>query len=97
MPVPAGEFMGSLIKTGYLFQVLKVIEILSGLFLLFNRYTAFFVVLIFPITLNIFLFHTFLAPSGLAMAAPMLLINLFLGYAYRNYYSGLFTASPVVS
>lgn len=97
MPTPASDFAGSLIKTGYIFPCIKVIEITCGLFLLINKYTAFFLLVIFPITLNIFLFHAFLAPSGLAMAGPMLLINLFLGYAYRDYYSGLFTASPVAS
>lgn len=88
----AKEFSGALFKAGYFFPVLKVIEITTGLFLLLNRYAAFFVVLIFPVTLNIFLFHAFLSPEGLKLALPMLLINLFLGYAYRRYYSGLFAA-----
>jgi len=97
-PPPTGvaaAFTGGLFKAGYFFPFMKVIEISSGLFLLINRYTALFVILIFPVTLNIFLFNAFLLPSGLMMALPMLLINLFLGYAYRSYYSGIFTARPV--
>jgi putative oxidoreductase len=101
MPMPvmskaASSFEGGLFGAGYFFPYMKVIEILSGLFLLFNRYTALFILVIFPITLNIFLFHALLLPSGLPMAAPMLLINLFLGYAYRKYYVSIFTLSPVV-
>ena|SRR6185437_873 len=97
-PPPTGvaaEFTGGLFKAGYFFRYMKVIEVTSGLFLLINRYTAFFVLFIFPVTLNIFLYHAFLLPSGLVIALPMLLINLFLGYAYRSYYSGIFTYAPV--
>jgi putative oxidoreductase len=94
-PDPAGDFQ---IFAGVYFMVfLKIVETISGFFLLINKYTALFLVIIFPVTLNIFLFHAFLEPSGLPMAVPMLLINLFLGYAYRKYYTGMFTTSPVVS
>jgi hypothetical protein len=96
MSKEAIAFSSGLFGSGYFFPFLKVLEIVSGLFLLVNRYTAFFVLFIFPITLNIFLFHGFLVPSGLTMAVPMLIINIFLGYAYRKYYTTLFTASPVV-
>ncbi|HEY4323815.1 MAG TPA: hypothetical protein VGN20_07505 [Mucilaginibacter sp.] len=75
---------------------MKVIEVLSGLFLLINRYTAFFLLLLFPITLNICLFHAFLAPPGIPLGTLMLLIHLFLGYAYFKYYSPIFTSNPVV-
>ena len=100
MPAPgkdaAGAFEGGLFGAGYFFPLLKVVESLSGLFLLINKYTALVLLIIFPITLNIFLFHVFLEPAGLTMAAPMLLINLFLGYAYRKYYTTIFVASPTV-
>jgi len=88
---PAGYFQ--MFAAVYFFVFLKVVETICGFFLLINKYTPLFIIIIFPVTLNIFLFHAFLEPSGLAMAVPMLLINLFLGYAYRKYYTGLFTAS----
>ncbi len=93
---PGGDFESALFKAGYLFPFMKVIETVTGVFLIINRYTAFFVLLIFPITLNIFLFHAFLGPAGLPIGIPMLLINLFLGFAYRKYYNGIFTVSPVL-
>ncbi len=95
-PKQVMDFQMGLMGSGYFFNVLKVTEIISGIFLLINKFTALFLVIIFPITLNIFLFHAFLAPSGLALAAPMIIINLFLGFAYRKYYAPVFTASPVV-
>jgi len=96
MPGPGGDFEGALFKAGYLFPFMKVIEIATGVALLINKYTAFFVVLIFPVTVNIFLFHAFLSLEGLPIGLLMLLINLFLGYAYRKYYSSVFTLTPVV-
>jgi putative oxidoreductase len=95
-PGAAGEFDKGLFASGYFFYFLKAVETICGLLLLVNKYTALILVMIFPVTLNIFLFHAFLEPQGLPIALPMLLINLFLGYAYRKYYTGLFTMSPTV-
>lgn len=98
-PPPAGKvgaFEMGLIGSGYFFQYMKVVEVLSGLFLLINRYTALFTLIIFPVTLNIFLFHAFLMPSGVPMGAVLLLLNLFLGYAYRKYYASMFVTKPLL-
>jgi putative oxidoreductase len=92
----AGAFEGGLFGAGYFFPFMKVIEVVSGFFLLINRYTAFFLLLLFPITVNICLFHAFLAPSGLPLGGLMLLLHLFLGYAYFKYYSPVFTSSPAL-
>ena len=92
----AAAFSGGLMGSGYFFQFMKVIEITSGLFLLIDKFTPFFLVLLFPVTVNIFLFHTFLEPSGVPMAGAMLLIHIFLGFAYGRYYRQLFIARPVI-
>ena len=73
----------------------KVIQIAGGLSLLLNRYPAFSAVVLFPISLNVLLFHTILVPSGWYMGVLLLGPNLLLGYGYRKYYSGMFTAKPV--
>lgn len=95
-PGKAGAFEGGLFESGYFFPFMKIIEVVSGLFLIINRFTAFFLLLLFPITINIFLFHAFLAPSGLAMGGLMLVLHLFLGVAYGKYYSAVFTGRPVL-
>jgi putative oxidoreductase len=96
MSAKATAFAGGLFGSGYFMQYMKVVEILSGFFLLINKFTAFFLLILFPITLNIFLFHTILVPSGFPMGLGMLVFHLFLGFAYRRYYAPLFTVSPVV-
>jgi putative oxidoreductase len=63
---------------------------------MFNRYAPFSAVVLFPISLNVLLFHTILVPSGWLMGVTLIVPNLLLGYGYRKYYSGMFTAKAVV-
>jgi uncharacterized membrane protein YphA (DoxX/SURF4 family) len=99
-PPPAGKagaFEGGLFGAGYFFPFLKVIESVSGLLLIINRFTALVVLILLPIIVNIFLFHSFLLPEGLPVALPIIVFEIFLIYAYRKYYTGLLTASPTVN
>jgi hypothetical protein len=96
MPEKAQAFSGGLFGAGYFFPYMKVVEIASGISLLLNRYTAFFLLILFPISLNIFLFHTILAPAGMPIGLAIIILHLFLGFAYRKYYKSIFTAVPVV-
>ncbi|GAB2973693.1 hypothetical protein GCM10027049_04770 [Mucilaginibacter puniceus] len=94
MSPAATAFNTGLFGSGYFFQMVKVLEVTCGLFILINRFTAFFLLVLLPISVNIFLFHAILAPSGVAMGAVILVLHLFLGFAYRKYYASLFTAVP---
>src|SRR3978361_2078840 len=60
----AGAFIAGLKGTGYFYPMQKVIQIAGGLSLLTNLYAPFFAVVLFPISLNVLLFHTLLFPSG---------------------------------
>ncbi|MCC8424245.1 DoxX family membrane protein [Mucilaginibacter sp. UR6-11] len=98
-PMPtgaAGAFAGGLWGSGYFFQYLKVIEIVSGLFLLLNRYTAFFLLALLPISVNIFLYHAILLPAGIPVGAVVIVLNIFLCIGYIKYYKSVFTAKPTV-
>lgn len=91
----AGAFIAGLKGTGYFYPMQKIIQITAGISLLINRYPAFSAVVVFPISLNVLLFHTVLVPSGWLMGVTLIVPNLLLGYGYRKYYSGMFTAKPV--
>jgi putative oxidoreductase len=92
----AGAFITGLKGTGYFYPIQKVIQVLGGISLLINRYPAFSAVVLFPISLNVLLFHTILVPSGWLMGVLLLGPNLLLGWGYRKYYAGMFVAKPVV-
>ena len=87
-----GALVAGLKGTDYIYPYMKTIQILGGLSLLFNRYAPFSAVVLFPISLNVLLFHTILVPSGWYMGLLLMIPNVFLGWAYRKYYRGLFTA-----
>ncbi|MES2893700.1 MAG: hypothetical protein V4725_16880 [Bacteroidota bacterium] len=87
-------FKSALLGVGYFYPMLKSIQIVGGISLLINRYAAFFAVVLFPVSLNVFLYHTILVPSGWLMGVLLIVPNLFLGYAYRRYYRGMFVRIP---
>jgi len=92
----AKAFKDGLRAAGYFYPMQKVIQILGGLSLLFNRYAPFAAVVLFPISLNVFLFHTILVPSGWLMGVFLLVPNAFLGIAYWKYYKSMFIKKPVI-
>lgn len=82
----AQQFMTGLFVSGYMLPTIKVIELVAGLALLTGRFVPLALVVIFPITLNIALFHGFLAPEGLMVPFVLLAANLFLAYIHREKY-----------
>jgi len=91
-PVPTGGIKTYMegVSTVHLLQVVKVLELLCGLTILSGRFVALANAIIFPITCNIVLFHSFLEPGDLLLPLLLLVGNLFLFYAYRKNYAGVF-------
>jgi uncharacterized membrane protein YphA (DoxX/SURF4 family) len=89
-------FKAGLIGVGYFYPMIKSIQIIGGIALLINQYAPFFAVVLFPISVNVFLYHTILVPSGWLMGVLLIVPNLFLGYAYRKYYGGMFVRKPLL-
>ena len=85
-----GTFMGGLAVSGYFFPLLKATEVIAGALLLSGFYVPLAIAVLGPITLNIFFVHAIMEPSGMPIAIFVLLGNLFLAYAYRGNFSGIF-------
>ncbi|WP_439697501.1 DoxX family protein [Mucilaginibacter sp. AW1-7] len=95
MPPVTGNmkvFNDGLEASGYLMLLIKITELVCALLLLFGRYVALALVVLFPVMLNIVLVNAFLSPSGLTMVIPLLAGVLFLAYTQREKYAPLFTA-----
>lgn len=92
----AAAFLGGLFQSGYIFPLIKVIETICGALLLANRYVALILVILMPISINILLFHSVLEPGGAPISISLLIIisQLYLAWAYRDYYKQLFIARP---
>jgi uncharacterized membrane protein YphA (DoxX/SURF4 family) len=87
-PVPEGALaLGvAMMKSGYLFQLVKGTEVIVGALLLANRFVPLALALIAPVIVNIVAFHAFLAPSGLPLALGVLALELYLAWSYRAVY-----------
>jgi len=82
-------FMDGMTASVYLMTTVKIVELVCAMAFLSGRFVALATVVIFPINLNILLFHVFLEPSGLIMAILLILGNLFLAYYYRDKYKSI--------
>ena len=94
-PPPTGNaklFMDGIMATGYFMTLLKMTELVCGIAFVAGRFVPLATVVIFPITLNMLLYHAFVAPEGLPVAIPLMLGNLFLAYACRKNYKTLLAA-----
>jgi putative oxidoreductase len=85
-------FMTGVEATHYLLPLIKITELVCSIAFLSGRFVPLATVVIFPIILNILLFHAFVAPEGLPVAILLLLGNLFLAYYYRKNYATLVAA-----
>jgi putative oxidoreductase len=97
MAGPAGAFAGAMFATGYLFILVKVVEVVSGILLLAGRFVPLALALLAPIVVNIVFFHLFLAPAGLLIPLVVLALELFLAWSYRNVYRPMLAARTVPS
>lgn len=97
LPIPppaekAAAFLGAMFQTGYFFQVVKVTEIIVGLLLVSGYFVPLALVVIAPITLNIFLVHAMLDPAGVGLSIVLLILNVFLGLRYLDSYKSMLKA-----
>lgn len=83
------------ISVVYMLPIVKTIELICALSFLAGRYVALFLVVLFPITINIVLLHaiTDLATAGIAIG--IFIAHVFLLFAYRKHYSGMFVARRI--
>ena len=71
-----GSFLGALMATGYMFPIVAIIEIVTGVAFLLNKFTALAAIVLFPVMLNAFLSHLFLDPAGIGGSLIVILLNI---------------------
>ena len=98
-PEKAMAFLGALAATGYMFPLIKSVEVIGGALLLSNRFVPLALAILAPNVVNIVLFHAVLAPGGLPVALFVLGLELFTAWSYRGAYASMLQArsAPKVS
>jgi putative oxidoreductase len=80
----AGQFVGALFVSHYL------VQIISAVLLLVNRYVPLALTLLAPIIVNILLIHTLMLPSGLPLAIVVTVLWIVVFLSVRSAFAGLF-------
>ncbi len=75
--------MQAFISSGYFLAVVKGTEVFGGLMLLTGRFAPLGLIVLAPITVQIFLFHAFTTPGVSNLIMPLVMIALHLGAAHR--------------
>ena len=75
--------MGALFISHYLLVVMAL-QVITGVLLLFGRYVPLALLLLGPVIVNIFLFHAFMAPSGIPLAIIVSLLWLATAWGVRS-------------
>ena len=91
-PEKAMVFLGALAGTGYMFLLIKSVEVIAGLLLLSNRFVPLALAVLAPNVVNILFFHAVLAPGGVVIALFVLALELFTAWAYRDAYASMLRA-----
>lgn len=92
-PKVVGEgkpLMDALWNSGYVFVVIRVVFVASGIGLLSDRFAALAAILLFPISVNILLFHAVLHRAALPFAGGFFVLSCLALLANRRAYAPLF-------
>jgi putative oxidoreductase len=95
-PGDAGLFVGVLMGHGYM-KFVSLLQVIGGLLLLVGRYVPLGLVILGPILVNILLYHFLLFWEGAVVGIVATVLEIFLIWAYRLSFRGLFDASPEIS
>ena len=91
----AAQFFAVMVPSGWM-TLVGTFEVFGGLFLLAGRTAPIGLTLLGPVLVNILAFHTLLAGGqGIAPGFVFSVLEVFLVYSYRGYFSAIFTVNAV--
>ena len=84
--IPAGAmaFSIALANTGYMVPLIFGTQVAAGVLLLVNRFVPLALAVLGPVLVHIIAYHLFLAPTMIAPALVVLVLELYLAWAYRD-------------
>ncbi len=88
----ATEFLEAIMGSGYLWQVLKIIEVAVAISLISGRFVPLALLVLSPIVVNIVGFHLTMEREGTGLALLLVALLAFLAWAYRASFRPLFVS-----
>ncbi|MBT8183224.1 MAG: DoxX family membrane protein [Eudoraea sp.] len=93
MEEPTGDaaaYIGALM-TSKTIMLVAIVEIVSGLALIFNKFGALMALILMSVSVNALLFHAFLDPGTILGAVILVVLNVLVLYGYKDKYKALLT------
>lgn len=84
------KIFAAMVSLKWILPLVAVVEILSGILILFPKTRTLGAIMIFPIMIGIICHNATFIPEGLAIAGPFLLINLWMLYDNKEKIKALF-------
>ena len=97
MPPSDATTFATILATSHYMTFVSTLMVIAGVLLLVGRYVPLALVILGPILVNILLFHFMLMHGGETPGLVATVLELFLIWAYRLSFRGLFDAAPEVS
>jgi uncharacterized membrane protein YphA (DoxX/SURF4 family) len=94
MPQEIITVMGALMKAGYM-TVVSGAEVLIAVLLLTNRFVPLALALLAPIIVGILTFHIFMAPATIVPGIVVMVMELYLAWAYRGAFRPMLRAKTI--
>jgi putative oxidoreductase len=96
-PIPgdAGILIGLLVAHQWM-TVVFLLQLIGGILLLVGRFVPVGLTLLGPVIFNVLLFHIRFNPSGIVPGLIALVLEVFLIYAYRPAFAGIFNPNMEV-
>jgi uncharacterized membrane protein YphA (DoxX/SURF4 family) len=91
IPPEIMNVMGALMKGGWM-TVVSGVEVVAALMLLTNRFVPLGLVLLAPVIVGIITFHVAMQPKGIGPGIVVLVIELYLAWAYRGAFCPMLAA-----
>jgi uncharacterized membrane protein YphA (DoxX/SURF4 family) len=85
LPERLRTFNEGLMASGYFFNLLKATELVCGLMLVTGFFVPLALVVLAPISVNIFLVHAILAPEGFVLAVIIGILMMYLAFVAEPY------------
>ena len=88
-PEAMQTWFAGMMATEYLLPLVAIVEIVTGILFLVNKFVPLALVILLPVMLNAMLVHAFMDPKHIVGAAVFLFINIFLMYQHKSAYKEL--------
>ena len=90
----AEQFQNAILSSGYVIPVILLVYFVTGVSYLANRFVALSSLVLFPVSLNVLLFHAILnqTPRSIGMALMLFLANLYMLFRSREAFRPLLNA-----